>query len=345
MSPSVKPMSVKPIRAAVVGVGHFGRYHADKYARLAGTELVAVVDIDLARARSVGDELGVEAFADISEILDRVDAVSVATPATSHFSIAGAFLQRGIHVLVEKPMATSLEDADALIALARQSGAILQVGHQERFFAELLGLTRAEVEPREIVYRRSGPFTGRGMDCNVVLDLMIHDIDMMHQMIGSPLESLTAFGGAVHGGLEDEAQVTIETRGGCRVRLHASRVSDRSERTLEVRSASGTLSVDFLRRIVRRRAKAAKVNGTKVNGAKVNGAKVNGTKVESGPAATLAARDLLATEISAFVESIRTGKAPLVNGKDGRRALETALLISRHLRPWPALDDARVQAR
>ena len=322
--------SIKPIRAAVVGVGHFGRYHAEKYARQAGTELVAVVDIDPERARSLGDRLGVAACADFSKILNRVDAVSVATPATSHGSIAGAFLARGIHVLVEKPMATSLADADALIALARQSGAILQVGHQERFFAEQLGLTRAVVEPSEIVCRRSGPFTGRGMDCNVVLDLMIHDIDLMHQMVGSPLGSLSAFGAAVHGRLEDEAQVTIETPGGSRVRLQASRVGARGERTLEIRSATGSLSVDFIRQTVRRQA----------NGAMAGGAKMNG-----GPDAAMATRDLLALEVSAFVESIRTGQAPLVTGEDGRRALETALLINRHLRPWPALDHARAQAR
>ena len=319
-----------PLRAAVVGVGHYGRSHAEKYVKHPSADLVAVVDIDPARARAVGEEFGTSVYADYAQIFDSVDMVSVATPATTHYEIARAFLDQGIHVLVEKPIATDLQEADALIALAEQKGRILQVGHQERFFASQIGLDSLTGEPREIICRRTGPFTGRGTDCNVVLDLMIHDIDLMHSIMTSALGPVTAYGTAVKGRFEDEAEVTIHTDNGCKIHLLASRVSDRRERSIEIISAEGSVGVDFIARTVHHAINGQAVNGTQVNG------QVNGGTVP---------QDLLAVEIAAFLESIRTGQPPLVNGKEGRRALETALLINRNLRPSPAPDDGQFQAR
>ena len=319
-----------PLRAAVVGVGHYGRCHAEKYAQHPSADLVAVVDIDPTRAQAVGKEFGASVFADYAEIFDSVDLVSVATPATTHYDIASAFLDNGAHVLVEKPIATDLQEADSLIALAEQKGRILQVGHQERFFASQIGLDSLTGELREIICRRTGPFTGRGTDCNVVLDLMIHDIDLMHSVLTSALGPVSAYGSTVHGRFEDEAEVTIQTDSGCRIHLVASRVSDRRERTIEITSTEGSVEVDFIARTVHHAVNGQAVNGTQVNG------QVNGNAV---------AQDLLAVEISAFLECIRTGQSPLVNGKEGRRALETALLINRNLRPRPAPDDGQFQAR
>jgi predicted dehydrogenase len=282
-----------PLRAAVVGVGHYGRSHAEKYVQHPSADLVAVVDIDPDRAQAVGKEFGASIFTDYARIFDSVDMVSVATPATTHFEIARAFLDQGIHVLVEKPIATDLQQADGLIALAEQKGGILQVGHQERFFASQIGLDSLTGEPQEIVCRRTGPFTGRGTDCNVVLDLMIHDIDLMHSVLTSALGPVSAHGTAVHGRFEDEAEVTIHTDSGCKVHLLASRVSDRRERSIEIISAEGSVEVDFIARTVHHAVDGQAMNGTQVNG------QVNGCAVP---------QDLLAVEIAAAHRTAAPGQ-------------------------------------
>ena len=323
-------MTLMEVRAAVVGVGHFGRYHVEKYRNHPHARLVGVVDIDLEREEHIGARYGVPGYLDYRDILDKVDAISIATPVSSHYEIAKAALEQGIHVLVEKPMAMTLDEADELIALAEARGLILQVGHQERFYLEPLGLADLASEPIEIQCTRIGPFTGRSLDCNVVMDLMIHDIDLVHQVVAAPFEQVTAYGAAVRGRHEDDVRATLLTDNGCKINLHASRISDHKERSVRIISAEGQLTIDLdRRRLVRQPAEpggspAAAINGT------------------AGHAPEQ--QDLLALEIGAFIESVRSGMPPLVGGADGRRALATALAITHKIQPWPQFDRAEARA-
>ncbi len=304
------------IRTAVVGVGFFGALHVEKYTQLSGCKLVAVVDVDQERARAIGEAYGVPTFADCRQVIDLVDAVSVATPATLHYDLARQFLENGRHVLIEKPMATRVDEARHLIALANDRGVILQVGHQERFFAVELDLAARVGRPTDILCRRFGAFTGRGLDCNVVLDLMIHDIDLVHQLAPAPLEQVAGHGSGSRGLFEDEVDVTMNLADGCRVRFRASRVSDRRERSMRVTSNKGTMDIDL-------------INYTLSNGVTAHSANRDNPVL----------RDLLGHEVASFVDSVRTGRQPLVTGEDGYRALETALRINASLQARPVPRD------
>ena len=323
-------MTGTEIRAAVIGVGHFGRYHVEKYRNHPHATLVGVVDIDLEREEDIGARYGVPGYLDYRDILDQVDAISIATPTSSHYEIAKAALERGVHVLVEKPIALTLAEADELIDIAGSKGVILQVGHQERYYLEQLGLKELAGEPIEIQCRRIGPFTGRSMDCNVVLDLMIHDIDLVHQVVAGPFARVEAYGAAVRGRHEDDVAATLVTETGCKISLHASRVSEQKERGVRIRSDKGSLDIDLDgRRMVYQPAEPGDAPAAAINGA-------------AGQAPEQ--QDLLALEIGAFIESVRNGTPPLVSGAEGRRALATALSINHAIQPWPGFDAAEARA-
>lgn len=302
------------LRTAVVGVGHFGQYHLDKYAHLPGARLVAVADIDQARGADVGERFGVPSFTDYRQLEGLVDAVSIATPTVTHFEIARFFLDRGIHVLVEKPITTTLSDADELIALAAQRQAMLQVGHQERLFAAQLDLPSLAVGPDVIVCRRTAPPTGRSLDCNVVLDLMIHDIDIAQSLVGTEITGLSASGVSIYSGSEDEAEARVDFVGGCEVHLYASRSADRAERTVRIGQPDGDVDIDFLKRTCHhaRRGDISTSARLDLTGG-INGFPLN---------------DVVALEVGAFLHSIRTGRQPLVSGQDGRNALALALMVN-----------------
>ena len=318
------------MRAAVVGVGNFGQYHADKYAHHPDVKLCAVVDRDLERAQEIGRRHGVPAFADHAEIGDLVDAISVATPATSHYRIAAWFLERNVHVLVEKPITTTLADADDLIRRASGRGLVLQVGHQERYYFADMDFASLVGEPKEIYCRRVGPFSGRGLDCNVVLDLMIHDIDLVHQLAPSEPTQVSGTGEAQYGPFEDVAEVTLGLDDGCRVSLTASRAGNRRERSVRLISATGTLEVNLIDHTVRH---------CMSGNARLDGSDLAQPVTLARPAPS----DLLAREIDAFIHSVSTGRRPLANGEDGRRALKTALLINRNLRTPSPVHEAELQ--
>ena len=302
------------LRTAVVGVGHFGQYHLEKYAHLPGAQLVAVADIDKVRGAAVGRRYGVPAFTDHRRLDGLVDAVSIATPTVTHFEIAKFFLDRGVHVLIEKPITTTLTDADELIALAARQAAVLQVGHQERLFAAQLDLPALTVGPKSIVCRRTAPPTGRSLDCNVVLDLMIHDIDIAQSLLGTEIEGLSANGISIYSGSEDEAEARVDFVGGCEVHLYASRSAERAERTVRIGQADGDLDVDFLNRTCRH-ARHGDIS-TSARHDLTGG--ING----------FPQTDVVALEVGAFLHSIRTGRRPLVSGQDGRNALALALMVN-----------------
>jgi predicted dehydrogenase len=306
------------IRTAVVGVGYLGTFHAEKYAMLPNSELVAVVDIDLERAESVAVRLGTKAFTNHRDILGMVDAVSISVPTQYHFEVAKDFLQQGIGILLEKPITTTLEEADELIRIARETGAVLQVGHLERFNPVVMALVGILKEPRFIESIRIAPFKPRGTDVNVVLDLMIHDIDIIQNLINSPIVRIDSIGAPVFTEEEDIANARIQFENGCVANVTASRISLKSERRMRIFQSDAYITLDFQNKKI---AVFRKGEGEMFPG--IPNVAIDQRQLEQG--------DVLKTEIESFLESVANGTKPVVTGEDGRRALETALLINKKL--------------
>lgn len=306
------------IRAAVVGVGYLGRFHAEKYARLPEAELVAVVDIDREKGREVARKLGTRAFTDHREILGQVDAVSIAVPSHHHHAVARSFLERGIHVLVEKPIATTLDEADDLIRVAAERKLVLQAGHLERFNPVVVALGGITRDPRFVESVRIAPFTPRSTDVNVVLDLMIHDIDIIRSIVDSGVRQIHSIGAPVFTGEEDIANARIQFENGCVANVTASRISLKSERKMRIFQADAYLSADFQNRklMVARKGEGEMMPG-------VPNVRVEERSFDPG--------DPLRDEIRAFLHSVATGSPARVPGEDGRKALEIALMISQKL--------------
>jgi len=303
------------IRTAVIGVGYLGRFHAQKYAVLPESKLVAVVDARAEARDSVAAEVGCRAVADYREILDDVDAVSIATTTPLHFPIAQHCLERGVHVLVEKPITETPGQARTLIETAARHGCILQVGHLERFNSAILALEGTLGTPRFIESHRLAPFKERGTDVNVVLDLMIHDIDLIQSLVGAPIESIDAVGASVFSSGLDIANARIRYANGCVANTTASRVSMKMERKLRLFQDDAYVSIDLQQKvltIVRKPPAGAAATPGQVS--------IEERTYEQG--------DALRFEIEAFLRSIRAGSPPVVSGDDGLRALETAIRIT-----------------
>jgi predicted dehydrogenase len=260
--------------------------------------------------------------ADYQELLGRVDAVSIATPTPSHFEIASAFLESGAHVLVEKPITTTVEDARRLIEVATRSGRVLQVGHLERFNAGILALDGVLTAPRFVESHRLAPFKQRGTDVNVVLDLMIHDIDIIQDIVHAPIASLDAVGASVFSGELDIANARIRFANGCVANTTASRVSLKTERKLRIFQDDAYMSVDLQQKILTVvRKTAGEVRGDALP------VQIEERSFEQG--------DALKAEIESFLDCIATGKPPIVSGEDGLRALETAIRITEQVTGKP----------
>jgi predicted dehydrogenase len=312
-------MSLKEkIRAAVIGVGYLGHFHAEKYAELANAELVAVVDLDRERAEVVAGKVGARSCTDYREILDQVDAVSIVVPTQAHYEVAKAFLEKGVHVLLEKPITTTLAEADELIRIAAAQKAVFQVGHLERFNPVVRALDGIVRQPGFIESIRIAPFKPRGTDVNVVLDLMIHDIDIIQNIVGSKVEQINSIGTPVFTDEEDIANARIRFANGCVANVTASRISLKSERKMRIFQPDAYISVDFQNKTF---AVFRKGNGEMFPGVP------NITKEEKSFGQT----DALKSEIEAFLDAVITGRPPVVSGEDGRQALETALLIIKKL--------------
>lgn len=306
------------ISTAVIGVGYLGRFHAQKYAQLAGSRLVAVVDQNPDAAARVAAECHCEALTDYRALVDRVQAVSIAVPTPAHFEIAKTFLQQGVHVLVEKPITTTVEEARELIALAQRHACVLQVGHLERFNPAVVAATKMLQTPRFIESHRLAPFKLRGTDVSVVLDLMIHDIDLIQELVGAPLERIDAIGANVFSGEIDIANARLHFAGGCVANTTASRVSLKQERKLRIFQDDAYLSIDLQQKTLNvvRKLSAAPIES-------VAQVAIEEQSFEQG--------DALLDEIASFLNAIRTGTPPVVTGEDGLRALETALRITQHV--------------
>jgi predicted dehydrogenase len=313
-------MSTAPLRTAVIGVGHFGRFHAEKYAKSRASTLVAVVDEDGGRAAETARRFGANALTDYRALFGKVDAVSVAVPTGAHFEVAGACLENGIHVLVEKPIAETLEQADALIALAERKGLALQIGHLQRFFLERIAIGRLIDRPLYIESTRIAPFKPRGTDVGVTLDLMIHDIDLILAMVKADVVSVDAVGAPVVSSEEDIVNTRLRFANGCVATVTASRVSLKTERKMRIFQRESYVSIDLHnRKLVSMRKGSGK-------------SWFPGLPPIDREEHSFSEGDDLQAEIDSFLEACAGAHAPLVTGLDGRRALETAMRITASLR-------------
>ena len=302
-------MTDKPIRVAVVGAGEFGRNHVRVWRELPGAELVGVVDANAARAESVAAEFGTRIIRDISSLrAEGVQAVSLAVPTKEHARIGCQLLDGGLDVLVEKPMAASLSEADALIASATRNRRVLQVGHLERFNPAITAVQKIVSRPMFFEVHRLGIFTPRSLDIDVVYDVMIHDLDILLSLVNSPVVDLKAVGIPVMTDKVDIAQARIEFESGTVANLTASRVSTERVRKMRFFQEHEYVSLDFTRQDVLR------------------------VRVESGGAqpeikfeqVPTSPEEPLHAELREFLECVRTRRVPLVDGRAGRRALELA---------------------
>lgn len=297
------------LRAAVIGAGALGRYHAQKYATCENATLAGIADVVEDRAQALAAEHGGRAVRDFRELLEEIDIASIVVPTERHFEVASACIEAGVHVLVEKPISRTLEEADSLIAAARNKGVTLAVGHLERFNPAFTELASLIDRPFFVEAERLGGFKGRGTDVDVVLDLMIHDIDLVLTMMPSKVASISACGFHVLTDLVDIANARIEFEDGAVADLSASRVSRSPVRKLRVFGshfyASADLNIPELR--VERKP---------------------GADGGSSEARTFERADALRIEIEGFVSRVLGGDGAIVTGEEGRRALEIALKVN-----------------
>jgi len=303
------------IRTAVIGVGYLGRFHAQKYAGLPNCTLVGVCDPHPKARDAVAAELGVPAFADYRELLGKVEAVSIVTPTPLHFEVAMAFWESGASVLVEKPMTVTVAEGERLVEIARNAGRILQVGHLERFNAAVQAVQPTLTVPRFIESARLAPFKHRGTDVDVVLDLMIHDIDLILSIVRSPVVAVDAIGSSVFSKEIDIANARLRFANGCVANATASRVSLKTERKLRLFQDDAYISVDLQQKILTVIRKGA---GVGADG--MPQVAIDENTYEQG--------DALKTEIEAFLQAVATGEPPPVTGEDGLLALRTAVSIT-----------------
>lgn len=298
---------MEPLRVGVVGVGYLGRLHAEKYARIPEARLVGLVDIDEDRCRAVADTTACESLCHHRDLIGKVDAVSIAVPTLQHYEVARDFLEAGIHVLVEKPIAASLEEAQALNVMARDTGVIFQVGHLERFNGALLAAWDAIGTPLFIQARRLSPFTGRGVDVDVVLDMMIHDIDIVLTLVQSPVTEVDAVGQSFYTDHHDVMHARISFANGCVADLTANRIAQERVRMSVILQSDAYVELDYL-------TKTASVSRKTARGEVTAWQEVH-------------QNDQLEVELGAFLNSIREQSCPVVSGEDGAKALDVALKI------------------
>ncbi len=307
------------LRVAVVGVGYLGRFHAQKYASIEQCELVAVADTNADASGALASELGTKAMSDYHDLLGRVDAISIATPTATHFDIARQFLETGVHVLVEKPITESVEQAKQLIKMARDAECVLQVGHLERFNPTILAAEPHLRTPRFIECQRLAPFRERGTDVNVVLDLMIHDLDLVQSIVGGGIASIDAVGTPVFSPEIDIANARIRFANGCVVNATASRVSLKTERKMRIFQDDAYLSLDLQQKILTTiRKQDAPLDAARLP------VSIDEQSFEPG--------DALRAEIEAFLASCRKERPVVVSGEDGMHALQTAVAIAAAVR-------------
>lgn len=312
---------MKKLKTGVIGVGHLGYHHARNFMKFEQVELVGVADTDKQRARDVATEFNVKEFQDFKELVPLVDALSIAVPTKKHFEVTEYCLTKKKHVLLEKPIATTLQEADRLISLSEQHGVTFQIGHSERFNAAVQTLRERINKPMFIESHRLAPFTVRGCDVNVVLDLMIHDLDIILSLLQSPVEQIIdAVGVPLVSKHEDIANARILFKNGCVANITASRMSAEPMRKIRVFQPYTYFSLDYATQ------------------------EIQCYHLKEGPIdwedpqtliydeINIEREEPLEREIAAFTKSVLTGSSPIVSGVDGREALDVATLIIEAIR-------------
>lgn len=308
---------MKKLNVAVIGTGYFGKFHAEKYSRIPEVNLVGVVDIDGARAQEVAERTETRAFTDASLLYDQVDAVSIVVPTPQHCEVARGFLDRGVHVLLEKPIAATVEEARHLVDSAQKGNAIFQIGHLERFNPALAALRDTLTSPRFIESHRLQSFVERAIDVDVIMDLMIHDIDVILSFVRSNVKEVRATGVPVISSRIDIANARIAFENGCVANVTASRVSLKTMRKVRIFQPDAYFSIDFAKKKVAIHRKEAEPAGT-------SGFPKIVEQHLSPPE-----YDALEVEIKSFVDAVLSNRPPLVSGEDGLKALEVAAEIRR----------------
>ncbi|MFH0739402.1 MAG: Gfo/Idh/MocA family oxidoreductase [Candidatus Omnitrophota bacterium] len=302
---------MRKISVGVVGIGHLGSIHAKIYRESQGCELSAICDTDEARLKALSRELGVPGYSDYRQLFDKVEAVSIAAPTRLHYRIAAEFLKHKIHSLVEKPFTTDLKEADSLIKIAGKNQLILQVGHVERFNSAFAATQRLIDNPKFIECHRLSPFPNRSLDIGAVLDIMIHDIDIVLGLVPSRLKKVESVGVNVLTGFEDIANARLTFANGCVANLTASRVSDEVMRKIRIFQENTYISLDY------KEAQASVYKRTS-----------QGITKEDLP---IEKEQPLQKELQSFVDCVATGREPIVSGKVGRAALTVALEIQKQI--------------
>lgn len=309
----------KTIRIAVVGTGYLGKFHAEKYAHMPNVDLVGVVDTDIQRARDVAQQLGTRAYRHHADLFDHIDAASIVVPTSHHYTISKDYLSRQIDVLIEKPITTTLKEADELIEMAGAHRAIIQVGHLERFNPAVVALRDYINQPMFIESHRLSVFKPRATDVSVVLDLMIHDVDIIANFVRSDIKDIRAAGIAVVTEEVDIANARLEFENGCVANVTASRISMKNQRKIRLFQRDAYISVDFANHEITRITK----DETDHNGL-IPGMEIDQMSFQKG--------DALDDELKAFIESVRRRRSPEVDGLVGREALRIALEIMQQIK-------------
>lgn len=301
----------KKIKVGVIGVGHVGEAHARIYKEMPEVELVGVVDINPQRAREIGTRLNTDSYDDYRKLLGKVEAVSIAVPTDSHFSIARDFLENNIHSLVEKPVTRTIKEAEGLLNISKKKGLILQVGHVERFNAAVIALEKLVTSPRFIEVHRLSPYQSRGIEVGVVLDLMIHDLDIILQLVSSPVTKIEALGVNILTPFEDIANVRLSFSDGAVANITASRVSEEKMRKIRIFQDDAYISLDYIeQKFSVYRKKENKIVKEEV---------------------VLQKTEPLKEELKDFVRCVRDGRMPRVPGEEAKEVLELALEITNQI--------------
>ena len=310
---------MKKLRVGVIGVGYLGNFHAEKYANMEEVDLVGVADTDLLKAESIAAKYQTKAYSDYRDLFGKVDAVSIVVPTPFHFTVTNAFLKNDIDVLLEKPMTTTLEEADELIQFSESKGLIIQVGHLERFNPAVVALQDIVNEPMFIESHRLSVYKDRSTDVSVVLDLMIHDIDIILNFVRSDVSEIRAAGVSVISDHVDIANARLEFSSGCVANVTASRISTKNERKIRLFQKDAYVSVDFTHQEIT----VVKQNTASERGL-IPGMEIKQLNFDKG--------DALEDELRSFVKAVQKRQEPEVTGQMGRDALKIALSIMEQIK-------------
>ena len=310
---------MKKLRVGVVGVGYLGKFHTEKYANMENVDLVGVVDLDKSKAEKIAAQFNTLSFSHHKDLINKIDAASIVASTPEHYTVARDFLENGIDVMIEKPITTSIEDADKLIALAKEKKLIIQVGHLERFNPAVIALRNIIKKPMFIESHRLSFYKERGIDVSVVLDLMIHDIDLISNFVKSELKSVHASGVPVISDHVDIANARLEFKNGCVANITASRISIKNERKIRLFQKDAYISVDFSN---------YKITIIRKTGANKKGL-IPGMEIEN---ISFQQGDALNDELISFVKAVRNRTSPEVTGEMGRDALKIAIATMQQMK-------------